>query len=212
MSSSNYITINQFGYKQPENDPATICAFSTNVDKSFEGGVMGYQHGASSLNCQIYMADRAAKDWDFYAENLSHNPEPLPTMINPGYDVELNQIKNLGDAFVVNTGYQKYCQFPGARYIQENLFPTNASSPIINIRVGGVPECTVDPATIDDDLLMDKILHRQIGDDLLLNIWNTCARKGVDITNTRVGHYIRQNILPYLNPVSTFVPPMSARY
>jgi hypothetical protein len=210
---SNYVRINEFGFKQPDNDPASICAFSTNIDKSFEGGVMGYQHGASSLNCQIYMADRAAKNWDWYAENLSFNPEPLPTMINPGYDVELNQIKNLGDAFLVNTAYQKYCQFPGARYIQENLFPTNASSPIINIRVGGIPECTVDPNTIDDDLLMEKILHRQIGDDLLLNIWNTSMRKGVDITNTRVGRYIKQFVLPYSNQTSNaLIPPMGARY
>jgi hypothetical protein len=212
MSAYNYISINQFGGQQPENDPATICAFSTNIDKSFEGGVMGYQHGASSLNCQTYMADRSAKNWDIFSEHLSYNTEPLPTLINPGGDVELNGIKNLGDAFLINTAYQKYCEFPGAQYVKENLFPTNASSPVINIRHGGVPVCTIDPQNIDDDILMEKILHRQIGDDLLLNIWNTSARKGIDIRNTRVGRYIMQFILPFVQQNAPTIVAQNVRY
>lgn len=221
----SYITINQFGGQQQQNDPATICAFSMNIDKSFEGGVLGYSLGANSKGCQLYMAQRSAKDWDAFAEYLSYNQEKLPTMINqgcvstacgsrygasssscgnlaaassygPSYNPAHNGIKNLGDAFLINTAYEKYCTFPGAVYKDMYVNPIDASSPIVRERIGGNPVCTVNPNTIDQDILMEKITHRQIGDDLLINIWNTSLQKGINIADTKVGRYIQQYVLP----------------
>lgn len=219
----SYVTINQFGGQQQQNDPATICAFTLDVNKSFEGGVLGYTMGATSKGCQLYMAQRAANNWDAFAEYLSYNSEPLPTMITQGcqatgcgtiphagsscnqaaansfgagYTNAHNGIKNIGDAFLINTAYEKYCTFPGAVYKDMYVNPVDASSPIVRERIGGMPVCTVNPLTIDQDILMDKIVHRQIGDDLLINIWNTCIQKGIDISNTKVGRYIQQYVLP----------------
>lgn len=196
MSCNNYTTIGQFGGRQYENDPATICAFD-NVDKSFESN---YEMGPGNKNCQIYMAQRSARNWDIYAEHLSNNVQNKPSLVNLTCGTHTNGIKTLGDAFLINTGYEKFCTFPGASYQKVYLNPTDASSPVILQRLTGNPVCNmIDPQTIDDDVVMRKIIHRQIGDDLLINIWNTCKQNGVDIENTRTGKYIKEYVLPFSN-------------
>ena len=201
MSCNNnpYVKIGQIAGNQPMNDPATICAF-WNVDKTFEGGVNGYNLGPANKECQTYMAQRAAENWDEYCEYLSFNTLNLPSVMNVGgcYLNANNGIKNIGDAFLVNAAYTKFAYYPDGIYEKVYLNPIDASSPLIIQLVSGTPICSnVNPSTIDNEIIIKKLIMRKIGDGFFRNMWLSCQRAGIDISKTRTGQYISSNVMPY---------------
>ena len=82
----------------------------------------------------------------------------------------------------------------------EPFDPTVANSPMISYYVGKpcfegcnlVPIYKVDPSTIDQDAVMDKVLQKPlIAIDILINIYNTMKREGTlhQLSGTKLGNF-----------------------
>lgn len=177
--TNNYVPIGQFGPKTTcQYDPAIICAFN-DINKTFAAGPGGYDLGAENKLCQVYMAQRSAKNWDFYAEHLSNNTSPVGFQDVFPFAGTLggtaNNIKTIGDGFIVATAQNRFCDIINAQYNSQHLFPADASSPIVHEVVGGMPTVkqSFDPDTIDQDYVMNKMLDRNIGDALLVLLFNS---------------------------------------
>lgn len=183
------------------NDPATFCV-GTNASQAFNHGSNAAIYGQNSPECQIYMAQRCAKNWDGlcdYAASHEANEEYAfrADTMGPG----MNQVLNLtpGQVLLRNTALEKYrtnMSGNNCQLVTEQFDPTNPSSPFMSYFAGYgcVPEYSVDAKTIDSDPVMNGILDQpKIAMQLLLNIKNTMNRKGTlgTLAGTRLGKFFR---------------------
>ena len=204
---STYKCISNFGKGAadvPVNDPVTYCLAQT-VDNEFMHGTIGQTiSGTYSKNCQVFMSDKCAANWDGICEYSSNNRSFHPNNIQK--NCSYNNLTS-GEILIQNTATRKYLvENLGSCSIKyESFDPTVASSPIIGSLQGDcIPVYAVDPKTIDSDIVMNKILHKPIiAIDLLVNIYNTAKLKetfnnlhGTKIYNFFMSHpfqkYIRK--------------------
>jgi hypothetical protein len=179
------------------NDPLTYC-LGNNISQRFNHGGNADIYGQNSKNCQIYLAERCAKNWDDiceYAYNARTNDEyqTRADIMGAGH----YQIQGLspGEILLVNTAYKKYLiKMHNCEAITEPFDPLVAASPYITHFRGlyCVPEYAVDPRYIDSDPVMNRILLKPwIAKQLLCNIRNTMLRYGTlkYLAGTRLGKY-----------------------
>jgi hypothetical protein len=178
---STYANYASFGKNQltDENDPLTFCLVDT-MDKNFQHAPNGKSYGPQASICQDYMAERCAKKWDgfceyFYRENQDRNI--------------YNLNDSIGNKLLRKTAEQRFCSFDNCSLGSVKFDPLNPASPNVTIRQGAcIPVCRVDPSTIDNDPVMNRLLENPtVAPDLLLNILNTAEREGVDLSKTKVG-------------------------
>jgi hypothetical protein len=112
---------------------------------------------------------------------------------------------NAGEILVRNTAARKYLQQMGNCQLEYQPFdPTVPQSPLISTWTGSshgltdrcVPVYAVDPATIDKDPVMTKLLRKpEIGFDILVNIYNTMKRQGnlSSLHGTRLGQFYAES-------------------
>ena len=205
--SYSYASISRFG--QPSgspnlNDPLTYC-LTDSMDKNFQHGVIGVTSGPRSKRCQSYMAERCATNWDgfceyFYQEHRNPskqwpNNRSWPDTLVPKFWTGQTSSLTIGDQLLKNSAETKYCTYPSC-YPRTELFnPLDPNSPRITYWVprddsggGCIPVCRVDPTTVDDDVLMDKMLSNPVASkDTIINICNTARREGVDLSGTKIG-------------------------
>ncbi len=179
IRSNRYVSIGQLGPKTTcQYDPAIICAFG-DINKTFAGGEMGYYYGAENKLCQIYMAQRSAKKWDMYSEHMSNNTSPASYQNVYPFAGTLggtaNNIQTIGDGQIVATAQYKFCDMINPVVNRQHLFPTDASSPMVDEYISGMPtvKASFNPDTIDQDYVMNKMLDRGLGDALLVLIFNS---------------------------------------
>lgn len=180
-------------------DPINMCLFS-DVNKSLTSGVLGYRYGPSNENCQLLMADRCAKRWDGVCDIAAMNKDAVypnnatirgNAMANPA---EITGGSTVGNQLLHNAAQRRFCVFNNCS-IQEFPFdPTNLSSPTVTrinrSQYGCMPSCSVDPATIDSDVLMNKCLDNPTAAyDTLVNICQTHAQTGKSLKGTRIGAF-----------------------
>jgi len=205
-NSQNYADISKFGPNaySPVNNPLTYC-LGDDMNQRFQHGASNIDtYGQNSRPCQLYMAEYCSQGWDAVCEYASKNT-------NISYP---NQAQNCGDAsdvacyglnagevLIHNTAARKYLiKMHNAHQKYEPFDPTVPNSPMISYWVSdncsygapGVPEYAVDPATIDDDLVMDKILRKPvIAMNILINIYNTMKRYGTlpQLQGTKLGQF-----------------------
>lgn len=179
------------------NDPLTYC-IGTNMSQSFNHGSNASIYGQNSSPCQVYMAQRCAKNWDGvceYSSSHAANNEyatRADTMYAGNYEViDLTP----GEVLLRNTALEKYRIAMHHCSLKTEAFdPINPSSPYQSHWVGRdcVPEYVVNPATIDNDIVMNKILNKpRIAVQLLKNIRNTMNRRGTlqQLRGTRLGYF-----------------------
>ncbi len=204
----------RFYQEDVTDSPVDMCVFD-DVDKSLVGGVLGYRYGPSNENCQLYMADRCARQWDGVCEVASQKQQAVypnnatirgnsmaaPQTITGG--------STTGSQLIHNAAQRRFCVFDNTS-IQEFPFdPTNFSSPtvrrIIRSKYGSLPVCSVDPKTIDRDVLMNKVLSDPATSiDTLVNICQNHERSGVSLNGTKIGEFCktikRQGIMKSVVP------------
>lgn len=189
-------------------DPLTYC-LATEMDSSFiHGGIAQRVAEPNSKHCQAYMSEFCAQDWNGFCEIASLNGETKVANTlehcggsNPTVRYDLTA----GDILVRNTAARKYLQQMGNCQLEYQPFdPTVPQSPLISTWAGNnhaltdrcVPVYAVDPATIDKDPVMVKLLRKpEIGFDILVNIYNTMKRQGTlsKLRGTKLGEFYSES-------------------
>ena len=181
------------------NDPLTYC-IGDNASQRFNHGSHAVTYGQNSKACQVYMANRCAKKWDGICEYAASHPA----------NEEYNQVADTmfagnrqtiglspGDVLLKNTAEDRFrVNMLNCELKTEQFDPVNPSSPNISYYIGQecVPEYAVDPSTIDQDIVMNKILDKpHIAKQLLINIKNNMKRQGTLnlLKGTRLGNFYR---------------------
>ena len=208
---SAYSKIINFGPNQMDynNNPLSYC-MNSNLDNEFTHGAVGDLYGQHSAKCQMFMSDYCAKKWDGNCEVASmNNNTQYPNNIGTCGAADGVECMGLtaGDVLVQNTASKKYLVENFNCYWEYEPFdPTVANSPLVrrsmnnscNTQGNGycVPVYEVDPATIDQDPVMDKILMKpKIAIFILVNIYNTMKRKGTltNLQGTKLGRFFSVN-------------------
>ena len=104
-----------------------------------------------------------------------------------------------GDMLIRNTAERKYLvQMINGQQVFEPFDPLVASSPMISswrpvgFQLNMAPIFAVNPNTIDNDIVMDKILARpHIARDILTNIFHTMKRLNTlqNLKGTKLGNF-----------------------
>lgn len=200
---AKYATLGRRESKYYEEDisdsPVDMCVFS-DVNKSFAGGVLGYRYGPTNENCQLYMADRCAKQWDGVCDLAAQNSDAsFPNnatirgnaMANPQ---TITGGSTVGAQLLHNAAQRRFCTFKDCDVQQFPFDPTNLDSPMVTRinrnKYGCMPSCSVDPSTIDRDILMNRCLENPSATfDTLVNICQTHEQTGVSLKGTRIGAF-----------------------
>lgn len=177
-------------------DPVDMCLFS-DVDKSMGAGVLGYRYGPSNENCQLFMADRCAKNWDSVCDIAAKNRgATLPNNATifgaaQGQRGTVLGGSTVGAQLVHSAGQRRFCKFSNTNIQQFPFDPTNMSSPMVTrinrSQYGNNPVCTVNPKTINSDVLMNKML-----DDpgtSMETLSNICFNMRGKLGGTRLGRF-----------------------
>jgi hypothetical protein len=209
----SYARIVNFGpsvEKSPNNNPLTYC-MTTSLDNSFVH-TSGERLGPSSKACAMFMSDYCAQDWNGICEVASRNTNnhyPNTVMrCNKGNNgaclgTGLGNQFTQGEILVRNTAAKKYLSKMSSncalRY--EPFDPMVPTSPMISywdssgsLRSECTPMYEIDPSTIDEDPVMNKLLSKPvIALDILLNIHNTAKRLGKldELRHTKLGKFFQ---------------------
>ena len=106
------------------------------------------------------------------------------------------QQKSTGNQLLMNTAEKKYCTYDNCVTKYEPFNRMDPNSILISYRENPefgqrcFPRCKVDPATIEDDIVMDHCLKNPMAAaPVLINICNTSKRDGVDLSGTKLGAF-----------------------
>jgi hypothetical protein len=204
---SCYATYSNFGASintKPVN-PLAICAVPS-LEAGFNNvlGGSGSLLDPNGSQCQSFMGAYCAQNWDGVCEHLSKDPKrnmpntlqncsiPSGATFGPG----LGSLLTAGQILIRNAAAERFLKAMSSNCIREYepFDPTNPVSPLIGkwvANTGGscssggcgrnncVPIYSVDPATIDRDPVMNKILQEPwIAMDILVNIYNNTLNRG----------------------------------
>lgn len=195
MNKNSYVYLKSFGNHAPStsNDPLSYFLGSEVDSKMQHGNYLPLD--AKSQQAQNYMAQRCADTYDGYCEYYYQNNGPqnpdrqhYPNQVFSG----INQTSQLstGDQMIKNAAFLKYCSFAGCEKKTEPFDPMDPNSPLVTQYIGQcIPVADrIDPNTIDNDVLMNKLLENpKINPELLVNACNTSRRNGVDLSGTKLG-------------------------
>lgn len=199
----SYARIVEFGSNannDPNANPLSYCMTST-LDNNFLH-TAGENYGPYSRPCQMFMSDYCAQNWNGVCEVASKNinnhfPDTgsylnLPSYLNnrgasdgkPTLGNEFSQ----GELLIRNTAMKKYISAVSANCAlnYQPFDPLTPTSPLIGYwnttngqPSGCIPIYEVNPKTIDDDPVMDKLLQKpSLGIDILVNIYNHARYNG----------------------------------
>ncbi len=213
--NNNYSSISSFGSNaySPVNNPLTYC-LNNNMDQRFLHGSNADTYGQHSRPCQLFLSEYCASKWDNYCEVASRNTESwTPNNLKCSLTGCNNSNNSAGEMLVRNTAARKYLvKMIGATKKYEPFDPNVPTSPLISYWVSDnkcsphlgarclTPIYAVNPKTIDNDIVMDKLLAKPtIAPIILVNIYNTMKRMGTlkHLKGTKLGHFYTTN--PYFN-------------
>jgi hypothetical protein len=218
--SCNYVSISNFGASagmSEQNDPLTYC-LSSGLQSGFQHTLGTTLLGPDSSQCQIYMAQYCAKNFDGVCEYaINDNNRSYPNAIGNCYGGNL--FSNIGSGLgnpltkgqvlLRNTAAERFVVAMSGNCAKayQPFDPTVAFSPMIykwepkskpcdnqNTCHGNActPVYDVDAKTIDQDPVMDKILPQAfIAIDILTNIYNNRVRNSTlsELNNTKIGQF-----------------------
>lgn len=221
-SSYQYQTISSFGPQVKGlavNNPLSYC-LSSSMDNSFmHGGHAGKILNRSSKPCQSYISEYCSNNWDEYCELESKNDSRISNSLNDEQNTLSNATVGLtaGEVLIYNTASKKYVirREGSCKLVSTQFDPTVASSPMFNEWIGGNDNCVeggckdtggecvsvygVNPATINSDPLMNKILDKpSIALNILKKIYFDMKKDKTlsQLKGTRIGSFFEKNIGP----------------
>lgn len=216
MKRNIYANIKTFGQNKESlevENPLSYCINWT-VDQAFLHSGNSAIYGQYSKPCQSFLSDYCADKWDKFCEVASQNKNiSYPNQLN--HNVGVNVGLAAGDILIRNTASKKYLISMSGNCVQkfQPFDPTVANSPMISYwdSVGCeegvcstnacIPKYAVDARTIDEDIVMDKLLNKpSIAMDILLNIYNTMKENNTlhTLQGTKIGkffelYFLKQN-------------------
>lgn len=210
---SQYATFAKFGGRianknvsNPENltNPLTYCMVKT-MDNAFLHGSES-NFGPETYQCQNYMADKCANNWDGYCEqyvdtNMSLTYWPNNASISGEAYNKSNAVnhQSVGEQLLRNSLERRFIEYP---YVKPQLepFDTNdAASPYYK-NYGNI--CgplkysvkNIDRKTIDRDTLMNKALaNPNVCIDVLARIYLAYKSKSIELRGTQLEQFFRRN-------------------
>jgi len=211
MQRNSYRNINKFGTKVNDSEvisPLTYCINDT-ADRMFLHGGNSVIYGQNSKPCQSFLSEYCAQNWDDACEYASNNkemyfPNDLVTSNIDGFTYSPGRM-SAGDILIRNTATEKYLVSMGNCMPKYEPFdPTVANSPMIKYWIPNeygangncIPIYSVNPKTIDNDIVMNKILAKpNIALDILINIYNNFKRNNAlnELQNTNLGKFFMMN-------------------
>jgi len=189
----SYAKLINFGPNKPSfvNNPLSYC-LTSDLDNSFIHKA-GERTGRYSKPCQMFMSDYCSKNWNQICEVASQDADVnYANSIGPCFDSgtcggSLSR-KTQGDMLIRNTAAKKYLVATSAQcnLKYQPFDPQVPTSPMIAYwdnpgwtKTSCIPVYEVNPSTIDNDPVMNKILNKpEIALDILVNIHNTAQRLG----------------------------------
>jgi len=179
------------------NDPLTSCIGNT-ISQRFNHGSNSDTYGQNSRPCQAFLTNRCSVKWDPICEYVTSSAidteySANANMLSAG--ANQNPILSSSEILLRNIAHQKYLlNMYNCTKISELFNPLNPTSPTISYFIGQncIPEFIVDPKTINNDPVMNKLLEKPyIAPLLLKNIKNTMNRLGVlhTLKGTKLGMY-----------------------
>lgn len=207
--NSNYALSSSFGCDMPDptNNPLSYCVMGDNVNNMFlHGGYVRGQNFPRGKNCQAFMSDYCAQNWDSFCEiAVADTNTYWPNNIDTNSPAGLTQ----GEILIRNTCMKKY-MIPSAccEPSYAPFDPLVVSSPAIRFFCncdGCKPMYAVDPATIDQDIVMNKLLNcPHAGRDILVNIYETMKLQGTlpKLQGTHLGQYFMS--LPFMHDLARY--------
>jgi hypothetical protein len=195
---SNYARIIKMGpqvQQSPLNDPLSYCAVS-GLDNMFMH-TAGQRLEKNSKECQMFMSDRCASNWDGICEIASMDGTSwLPNQVTGKSPLLSTQKMTQGDYLVRNTLAKKYLTEASSKCnLSYRPFDYQVpTSPMIREwATAGSQTCEaiyeVDPLTVDACPIMNKaLMNPAIVIDILINIYNQLNRTGrmSTIKNTKL--------------------------
>jgi hypothetical protein len=199
MSYNNYSTIGEFGpsINQSTSNVFAYCAV-TDLESGFAHGSIGGSGGLLSpegQQCQIGSAQVCAKDYGGVCRVLAEDRTTgLPNAMSTA-NMKYYKNPTKGEIFLRNVASERFLtkMSENCKRVYQPLDPTVAGSPLISSWLSSgtkcqssnwkngvcVPEYGVDPKTIDQDEVMNKILEKPwIAMDVLVNMYNSAVRNG----------------------------------
>jgi hypothetical protein len=200
--NNTYASISHFGAKDidiDKNNPLTYCV-NGGIYQQFLHGPSSARSGPDCKNCQMFMADYCAQGWDGYCDIASQNGNiVLPNQIAGCNFSPPSIYMTQGNILLRNTAARKYLySSTGVKHFQK-FDPNVPSSPWIYelspSNCGSLQnEYMVNPSTIDDDEVMNRILVNPIiALDILMGIYTTMKNNGMvgQLQGTKLGAYYK---------------------
>lgn len=188
----------------PSDNPLTYCIDST-LDQRFLHGGHSDNYGQHSKQCQAFLSEYCAKKWDGFCEYASQHPNvtyAANSIKHCGQGNDKNVGMTAGEILIHNTAANKYLVgMQNCKKVHEPFDPLVANSPMIGYWIKDgcssnncVPTYSVNPQTVDSDVVMDKILVKpDIAFDILVNIYHTMRNRGTlaQLEGTKLGHFYK---------------------
>ena len=203
MSKYSYKLVYNFGSpgENPsmKSHPLTYC-LSDGLSIGFNHGSHADTYKNNGRNCQLFLSEYCANNWDNFCELSSKNNSKQYVNHENNY---LLKEQTAGDALIYNTASKKYLvDMINGEKKWEPFDPTVANSPMISYWVNDhskghkkIPVYSVNPETIDDDPVMNKIIKKpSIAMDILINIYNTMKRNDTlkKLKGTKLGIFYNE--------------------
>lgn len=196
-----------------ECDPVTntkyFCTFD-DVDADLARGMGGVkQRGPMDPNCQIYNKLDCAKNWDDRCEFLSENTRPKSGSASSLWNYN-NGTLTQGDDLIVEAARTRFCKVDGGVEHTFNVLDyTDCTLKVKDMRMGNKFNCVYDPKLLDNDPLFNKMIQRNLGDDIVLNIYKNAINNKMNVKGTllekRVQEIARRHTFVTQNAVRTGV-------
>lgn len=185
---SQYTLLSGFGKTVINNseNPLNYCLLPE-AEALFQHGSSGnWKGGRNGVNCQSFMADYCASEWNDVCEVMSQSNEK--NVVNM---LEVHSMRNIqpvktcdsqltaGDILLVNTAHKKYLVKGSCALTYEHFDSHVNRSPLVSTHDSHcIPVFEVDHNNIDQDPVMNKMLSNPlIVWHILVNIYNTMMRK-----------------------------------
>ena len=199
-----YVKFKNFGLpdENPINSPLARCSLNL-LDQGFQYGGTGRTYGKDAPNCQLYMSQRCAANWDKFCEVDSLQGDPSAYGVANGvFGLGIDQKLNRGEILTRNTAYQKYLvgmknavkkQIPFDPVLANSVKLTVWESPA---GLQKLPIFRIDPASATSDPVLMKLLQKpSIAPDILSGLYATAKKEGSlgEFSGTLLGAWFDAN-------------------
>ena len=195
----SYRTISDFGKIRNSNaNPWSYCAIQ-GPDTNFAHPPLGDVYGPNSTNCQAWMAQECAKEWSDMCEYVyqTQTTRAYPNTLNVNLGQDRVNTNTAGQNLVANSVERAFCSYANCVPIEQPFDPTVVGSPPFTTYVPAdgnpgtcIPVCSVNPDTVDNDPLVDKMLENaDVCSSTLTSIFNTAMREGTSYQGTKLHPY-----------------------